>query len=70
MLLTAIESTTLAGAAYDSSTQVLKLEFQSRAIYCYFCVPLQVWQQLTTAESKGAYFNRNIRGRFPFQRLA
>ncbi len=68
--LTSVESTTLAAVAYDSSTEMLRLQFRSRAIYCYFGVPSRTWQQLIMAESKGAYFNRNIRGRFPFQRLA
>jgi hypothetical protein len=70
MPMTAVESTTLAGVAYDSSTEGLRLEFRSRAFYCYFGVPPAIWQQLMAAESKGAYFNRYIRGRFPFQRLA
>jgi hypothetical protein len=70
MPVTAVESKTLAGVAYDSSTEMLTLQFRSCAIYCYFAVPLQTWQELMMAESKGAYFNRNIRGRFPFQRLA
>jgi hypothetical protein len=68
MQLTVVESTLLAGVAYDDS-EVLRLEFRSGAIYCYFGVPSRIWRQLMIAESKGTYFNRNIRGRFPFQRL-
>jgi hypothetical protein len=70
MPVTALESTTLAGVAYDNSTEVLRLEFRSRAIYCYFGVPHRIYRELLEAESKGSYFNRNVRGRFPFQRLA
>jgi hypothetical protein len=68
--LTAVESTTLAGVAYDSPNEVLRLQFRNRAIYCYFGVSPEIWHQLIAAESKGAFFNRNIRNRFPFQRLA
>ena len=69
MLATALESTTLNSVAYDCAGQVLRLEFRSRAVYCYFGVPPSVHQDLLAADSKGSYFNRNIRGRFPYRRL-
>jgi hypothetical protein len=70
MLTTAVESSTLTTVAYDRAGQVLQLEFRSRAVYRYFNVPPGVYQDLMAANSKGAYFNRNIRGRFPYQKLA
>ena len=66
---TVVESTTLASVAYDIAAEALRLEFRSGAIYCYLTVPRRIRQQLIKAESKGAYFNRYIRGRFPFQKL-
>lgn len=65
MLATTVESTTLATVAYDAPRQLLWLEFRSHARYCYFGVPAAVHQGLLAAPSKGTYFNRNIRGRFP-----
>jgi hypothetical protein len=70
MLATAVESSTLTTVAYDRAGQVLQLEFRSRAVYRYFDVPPGVYHDLMAADSKGAYFNRNIRGRFPYHRLA
>jgi len=70
MLATAVESSTLTTVAYDCASQVLRLEFRSRAVYCYFDVPPRVHLDLLAADSKGSYFNRNIRGRFPYHRLA
>ena len=70
MLSIPIESTTLTSAAYDPAGQVLRLEFRSRAVYCYFDVPPVVYQELIAAESKGSFFNRNIRGRFRYRRVA
>lgn len=70
MLATTVESTTLATVAYDAPRQLLWLEFRSHARYCYFGVPAAVHQGLLAAPSKGTYFNRNIRGRFPFHRDA
>ena len=66
---TAVESTTLATVTYDPAGPVLRLEFQNRAVYCYFSVPPGVHQDLMAAASKGSYFNRYIRGRFPYLRL-
>lgn len=69
MIATAVESRTLATVTYDGARHLLWLEFRSRAVYCYFDVPPGVYQELMTADSKGSYFNRNIRGRFPYRRV-
>jgi len=66
MNVTAVESTTLATVAYDDARELLELEFRSRAIYQYFGVPAGVHAALLCAPSKGSYFNRVIRGRFPY----
>ena len=66
MNITAVESSTLATVVYDDARELLQLEFHSRAIYQYFCVPAAVHQGLLDAPSKGSYFNRFIRGRFPY----
>jgi hypothetical protein len=63
---TAVESTTLATVAYDDVRELLRLEFRSRAIYQYSGVPPAVCQALLQAPSIGSYFNRVIRGRFPY----
>jgi hypothetical protein len=70
MTATPLESTILAAVSYDQARQVLRLEFRSRAVYGYFDVPPEVYQNLMAANSKGSYFNRNIRGRFPHRKLA
>jgi hypothetical protein len=67
---TAVESTTFTTIAYDPAGPLLQLEFRSRAVYCYFGVPPEVYQALMAANSKGSYFNRHIRGRFPYHKLA
>ena len=66
MDVTAVESTTLATVAYDKARGLLQLEFRSRAIYQYFGVAAAVHEALLGAPSKGSYFNRFIRGRFPY----
>ena len=64
-----VVSSMLASVTY-SIDATLELEFHSGATYRYFAVPEAVFQGLIAAESKGAYFNRNLRNCFPFQRLA
>ena len=66
MNVTAVESTTLASVAYDDVRELLQLEFRSRAVYQYFGVPAAVHAALLRAPSHGRYFNRVIRGRFPY----
>jgi hypothetical protein len=66
---TPLQSSLLSSIAY-SIHATLELEFRSGAIYRYFAVPYTVFEGLIAAESKGAYFNRNVRNRFRYQRLA
>ena len=65
---TTVDSTTLATIAYDAPARTLWLEFRNRAVYCYFDVPPAFYRDLLAAPSKGAYFNRNIRGCFRYHR--
>lgn len=62
---TRVESTTLMAVAYDDARKILRLEFRSGAIYYYYGVPAALHEILLEAASKGSYFNRAIRGRFP-----
>ena len=66
---TAVVSSLLSSMEY-SIDATLELEFRSGAIYRYFAVPQAVFQDLIAAKSKGAYFNRHVRNRFRYQRLA
>lgn len=61
-----VESSTLLTVAYDETYRLLQLEFCSRTVYLYFGVSPAVHQALLDAPSKGKYFNRAIRGRFPY----
>jgi hypothetical protein len=64
-----VESTTLSSAGHDAPSTVLELQFRNGAIYQYFLVPRRIYSDLLRAQSKGAYFNQNIRARYPFQRV-
>jgi KTSC domain-containing protein len=64
-----VQSSLIASIGY-SAHAILELEFRSGALYRYFAVPPSIVEKLLAADSKGAYFNRKIRTRFPYQRLA
>jgi hypothetical protein len=65
----ALDSTSIAGAAYDSEHLILSLQFRNGAIYSYFDVQPGVYQELLSASSKGTFFHCWIRSRFRFHRL-
>jgi len=65
----ALQSSVLAHAAYNYSSATLRLEFCSGAIYQFFHVPRQTYEDLLDAESKGVYYNREIRNAFPCAQL-
>ena len=69
MNVTAVESTTLRSISYDESRGLLRLEFCSLAVYDYFGVPAEIHVALLRASSIGAFFNKAVRGCFPFGRL-
>ena len=66
---TAVDSSLLSSIGY-SIEATLELEFSNGAIYRYFAVPQAIFPELIAAESKGASFNRHVRNRFRYQRLA
>jgi hypothetical protein len=61
-----MRSTLLASAAYDAGESLLLLAFCDGASYLYYAVPEAIHQGLLAADSKGAYFNKQIRNHFRF----
>jgi hypothetical protein len=64
-----LDSTTLAAVAYDDRCGELKLDFRDGARYTYSGVAPELFRDLLCATSKGSFFNRYIRGRFPYAKL-
>ena len=61
-----LESSVVSGAGYS---RVLEIEFNSGRVYQYFDVDESVYQNFLASESKGKYFNANIRGKFPYREI-
>ncbi len=66
MTLETVESDVIHAIGYDDETSVLEIIFNSGAIYQYRGVPRQVFDEFMCAESKGNYFQTNIRDEFEF----
>ena len=56
-----LNSTSLTAITYQDPCAVLELEFRSGAVYHYFGIPAQTFEEWMRAESKGRYFNSRIR---------
>ena len=61
-----VDSTTMRSVGYDAKSRILEIEFDSGTVYQYIGVPARVYQQLLAAESKGRYFNGEIRDSYPY----
>lgn len=62
-----VDSSSIDSVGYEKN--VLEVRFRNGGLYQYFDVPEDVVALLMRAESKGAFFNSRIRGRFPSTRL-
>ena len=64
-----VESACIASIAFCIEENVLQLEFRNGLAYEYLGVPASLYTDLLSAQSKGAFVTRFIRGQFPFRRL-
>ncbi len=69
MIRQPVQSSSLQTVGYDKKTKALEIEFKNGGVYQYFDVPESVYLALIGADSKGTYFQKNIRGRFRYQRI-
>ena len=64
-----VKSKMLAAVAYNGDWKQLYLRFRSGEIYCYQGVPVEGYQELLAAGSKGEYVRSHIFNRYPYQRI-
>jgi hypothetical protein len=64
-----LDSTTLAAATYDDRRAMLQLDFRDGTRYLYSGVAPSLYRELLRAASKGSFFNRHIRSRFPYVKI-
>ena len=66
---TPVGSSSLSSVGYDEDNQILEVEFTNLSVYSYSGVPLAEYESLMSADSKGKYFNANIRDRYSYVKL-
>lgn len=59
--MTPVDSSNIARIGYDAEAQELYVEFSGGRTYIYSGVPELSAQELLDADSKGSYFNREIK---------
>lgn len=66
----AVASTNLKSVGFDPKTKTLEVEFIHGGVYRYYEVPAEIHSGLINAESKGKYFQTNVRQKFRFERIS
>ncbi len=64
-----VKSSQIYSIGYDKDAGTLEVEFISGDIWQYLAVPLDIYQKLETASSKGKYYLQKIRGKYDSHKL-
>lgn len=64
-----VASSNISSFGYDAGTETLEVEFLSGAIYQYYNVPQNMYDQLMQAGSKGRFLNTYIKNAYPYSRV-
>jgi len=64
-----VSSSNLDTIGYDKKNEILEISFLSGSMYQYFDVPLDVFNKLKRAQSKGKYFWRYIRNFYDYEMI-
>ncbi len=64
-----VQSRVIAEVGYSKRRQLLEIEFANGAIYRYVDVPLSVYRDLISAESKARYYDLNIKRNYRVVRV-
>ncbi len=65
-----VESSAIERIDYRSETGQLFVTFTGGRRYIYFDVPASIYRRFMEAESRGRYFNSQIRDHYDFRELA
>jgi hypothetical protein len=64
-----VTSSNIAEVGYDPSSRTLEVLFNTGAVYQYFDVPQQIYNELMQASSKGGFINSNVKGHYRYARI-
>lgn len=64
-----MSSTAIDSVGYDPEHRELRITFKSDRTYVYEDVPVDTYEELLSAESRGTYFNHNIRDAYEYREV-
>lgn len=64
-----VASSNIATIGYDETAETLEVEFLDGAIYQYYNVPINIYNQLMLESSKGRFLNTYIKNAYPYSRV-
>jgi len=64
-----VSSSNISSIGYDEDSNTLEIEFHSGAVYQYFDIPLNIYQEFMGAGSKGQYFAAHIKGYYRYVKV-
>jgi hypothetical protein len=59
-----VDSTAIAKIGYSKRRHILEIEFVNGAVYRYLDVPVNVYRELMSAESKARFYDSNVKGHY------
>lgn len=65
-----VASSNIVSIGYDETNKVLEVEFTGGAIYQYYNVPSDIYQNFIKAPSTGYYFSENIKTQFTYTNIS
>ena len=68
-ICTCMPSSVIASYSYNPVNAVLRVRFLSGLIYDYKKVPLELYQAMRTARSKGLFLNKHIKGNYEYKKV-
>jgi ATP-dependent DNA helicase RecG len=63
-----VESSNIASVGYDIENKILEIEFNHGAVYQYFDVPKEVYENLINATAIGSYYFHNIKSNYEYSK--
>jgi hypothetical protein len=64
-----VDSSAISSLGYDPESRTLEVEFRSGSVYDYFGVTARLFESFLEADSKGKFFAKRVRNRFPGERI-
>lgn len=64
-----VKSSNILSIGYDDDELILEIEFKNNAVYHYYDVPYNVYNNLMNASSHGKYLISNIQDNYKYKRI-